>query len=180
MNNYLYQHYKGKYRVLAEYDSETNDFPRDEQGNIDSDFNDFYIPGRKNIKIVHAGGNILGCYIFSSTLGRNVLTNIYERELNKAIPNKTETIATILAENNIIENFTLYDGEILFTFKNKHLEDWADIFRLKKSGANISPLSPKNLPKSHYIIDNKDETEYDKLFNGLEQTKKMQTERRNA
>ena len=34
MDNYLYHKYKGKYRVLPHYDTETNDFPRDEQGNI--------------------------------------------------------------------------------------------------------------------------------------------------
>ena len=27
MSDYLYEHYKGKYRVLANYDIETNDFP---------------------------------------------------------------------------------------------------------------------------------------------------------
>lgn len=178
MNNYLYQHYKGKYRVLAEYDWDTNDFPRNDQGNIDEDFNDFYIPGRKNVKIVHAGSNILGCYIFSSTLSRNILANIYEKELGKTAPSKAEKIAELLIGNNIIEDVTFYDGEILFTFKNKHLNNWANIFKLKKSGANISPLSPKNLPKSNYVIDETDEKEYNKLFNGLDKTQKMQIAKR--
>ena len=178
MSNYLYQHYKGKYRVLAEYDSDTNDFPRNEQGNIDEDFNDFYIPGKKNVRIVHASGNILGCYVFSATLGRNILANIYEVELNQTAPSKAEKIAKLLIDNNIIEEFTPYDGEILFTFKTKHLDDWANIFKLKKSGANISPLSPKNLPKSDYVINSKDEKEYNKLFNGLEKTQKMQIAKR--
>ena len=177
-SNYLYSHYKGKYRVLAEYDWDTNDFPRNEQGNIDEDFNDFYIPGRKNVRIVHAGGNILGCYIFSNTLGRNILANIYEKECNKTSPKKMDKIGELLISENIIEEITIYDGEILFTFKAKHLDDWAKIFKLKTSGANISPLSTKNLPKSNYIINKNDEKEYDKLFDNLDKTQKMQVAKR--
>lgn len=178
MNNYLYQHYKGKYRVLAEYDWDTNDFPRDEQGNIDECFNDFYIPGRKNVRIVHAGGNILGCYVFSNTLGRNILSNIYEIECNKTPPKKIDKIGELLISENIIEEITIYDGEILFTFKAKHLDDWAKIFKLKTSGANISPLSTKNLPKSNYVINKNDEKEYNALFNHLSKTQKMQVAKR--
>ena len=76
----------------------------------------------------------------------------FERELNKDAPKKIEAIAQSLIDNNIIIDITYYDGEILFTFKNIHLDNWADIFKLKKSGANISPLSLKNLPKSEYVI----------------------------
>ena len=108
MNNYLYKHYKGKYRVLADYDWDTNDFPRDEQGNIDEDFNDFYIPGKKNIEIRHASQNVLGCYIFSIGLGRNVLASIYEQELNKQTPKKLEKIADDLI--CIIKNAQDKDG----------------------------------------------------------------------
>ena len=173
MNNYLYKHYKGKYRVLADYDWDTNDFPRDEQGNIDEDFNDFYIPGKKNIEIRHASQNVLGCYIFSIGLGRNVLALIYEQELNKQAPKKLEKIAEELINNNIIIDITYYDGEILFLFKAPHLEDWDKIFKLKKSGANISPLSSKNLPKSDYTIDKADEKRYNDLLINCDKTQKM-------
>ena len=178
MSNYLYQHYKGKYRVLAEYDWDTNDFPRDEQGNIDESFNDFYIPGRKNVKIVHAGQNLLGCYIFSITLGRNILANIYEMECNKTSPKKADKIGELLISENIIEDLTIYDGEMMFIFKAKHLDDWAKIFKLKTSGANISPLSTKNLPKSDYIINKSDEEAYNILFDNLNKTQKMQVAKR--
>ena len=33
-----------KYRVVTEYDKNTNDFPRDDNGNIDKSFEDIYIP----------------------------------------------------------------------------------------------------------------------------------------
>lgn len=173
MNNYLYKHYKGKYRVLADYDIETNDFPRDEQGNIDEDFNDFYIPGKKNVQIRHAGNNKLGCYVFSATLGRNILASIYERELNKNPPKKINTLADELIKENIITEITYYDGEILFIFPASYLEQWHDIFKLKKTGANISPLSSKNLPKSQYVINKKDEEEYNALLKDFDKQQKL-------
>lgn len=173
MSNYLYEHYKGKYRVLADYDIETNDFPRDEQGNIDSDFNDFYIPGKKNVQIRHAGRDRLGCYIFSIGIGRNILTDIYELETNKKAPKKLETLSDLMIKENIIEDITLYDGELLFIFKASHIDDWAKIFKLKTSGAKISPLSNKNLPKSDYIISKSDEDKYNSILSSLSKTEKM-------
>ena len=144
MSDYLYSHYKGKYRVLADYDLDTNDFPRDEQGNIDSDFNDFYIPGRKYVQIRHAGRDNLGCYVFSIGVGRNILTDIYEKESTKKAPKKLEPLCDKMVEEDIITDYTIYDGEVLFIFKAAHLDDWAKIFKLKKKSAKISPLSIKN------------------------------------
>lgn len=178
MSDYLYEHYKGKYRVLADYDIETNDFPRDEQGNIDSDFNDFYIPGKKNVQIRHAGRDRLGCYIFSIGIGRNILTDIYELETNKKAPKKLEALSDLMIKENIIEDITLYDGELLFIFKATYLDKWAHIFKLKTSGAKISPLSNKNLPKSQYQITKEDEDKYLRLMNGLSKEKKMQIARK--
>lgn len=178
MDNYLYHKYKGKYRVLPHYDIETNDFPRDEQGNIDKDFDDFYIPGRKNVEILHGTQNVLGCYIVGNTLARNILANIYQKELNKEPPKKMDVIAQQLIDEDIIVDITYYDGEIMFTFKAKHLDDWANIFKLKKTGASISPLSPKNLPKSDYKIKQSDENDYNKLFDGCDKVQKMQVAKR--
>lgn len=178
MDNYLYHKYKGKYRVLPHYDTETNDFPRDEQGNIDKDFDDFYIPGRKNVEIHHGTQNVLGCFVLGNTLARNILANIYEKECNKEAPKKINNIAEQLINKDIIIDITYYDGEVMFTFKAKHLDDWADIFKLKKSGASISPLSPKNLPKSNYIIKATDEKEYNTLLNNLTKVQKMQITKR--
>ena len=58
-------------------------------------------------------------------------------------------------------------------FKNIYLNKWADILKLKKSGANISPLSSKNLPKSDYIINKKDEEKYKTLLINYNKTQKM-------
>lgn len=173
MSNYLWEHYKGKYRVLADYDLETNDFPRDDDGNIDSDFNDFYIPGRKYIQVKHAGRDNLGCYIFSIGVARNILTDIYEMETSKKAPKKLEPLCEVAVKENVITDYTIYDGEALFVFKAAHLDDWASILRLKTSGAKISPLSTKNLPKSDYEIDEADIKKYEAIVAGLERTDKM-------
>ena len=178
MSDYLYEHYKGKYRVLANYDIETNDFPRDEQSNIDSDFNDFYIPGKKNVEIRHAGRNKLGCYVFSTGIGKNILKDIYELETNKKAPTNINTLIDTMIKQDIIDEVTLYDGELLFIFKATHIDDWAHIFKLKTSGAKISPLSNKNLPKSKYEINKKDENQYLSLMNNLSKEEKMQVARR--
>lgn len=178
MNNYLYNKYKGIYRVLADYDQDTNDFPRDDQGNIDSSFEDFYIPGKKGVQIRHAGQSMLGCYAFGTGMGNNLLKAIYKKELKKEPPSKMETVEKKLIEANIIAEVTHYDGELLFTFKADHLSDWANIFKLKTSGANISPLSSKNLPKSDYEINKADENKYKILFpNGMEPMQKAQVAR---
>ena len=45
--------YVGTYRVKAEYDVATNDFPRNEDGSIDSTFEDIYIDCANGCKIMH-------------------------------------------------------------------------------------------------------------------------------
>ena len=69
----------------------------------------------------------------------------------------------------------LYDfrDRIDYMFKNVYLDKWADIFKLKKSGANISPLSSKNLPQSDYIIDKEDEEKCKVLLINCDKTQKM-------
>lgn len=181
--NYLYNKYKGKYRVLADYDLDTNDFPRDDSGNIDPDFNDFYIPGKKGVQIRHSYRDILGCYALgtSAKLGNNILKQIYTKEFNKEPTEYKSTDKTMtrieieLIKASIIIEVTHYDDGILFTFNSKHLDDWANIFKLKTSGANISPLSSKNLPKSDYKIPSKDENKYKELLpKNMDNIKKAQ------
>lgn len=177
MSNYLWEHYKGKYRVLADYDLETNDFPRDEQGNIDKDFNDFYIPGKKGVQIKHAGRDKLGVFIIGNSIAKNILTNVYEKETNKKAPVKMEKLCESALLNNVIEEYTLYDGEALFIFKASNIEDWAKPCKLKTSGAKISPFSVKNLPKSNYEIPEEDEMAYRKILEKLPKDKRVAASR---
>ena len=53
MDLYLTNKFKGTYRVLAELDEVTNDFVRDDKGNIDESFSDFYIKCQGGVKIKH-------------------------------------------------------------------------------------------------------------------------------
>ena len=101
--------------------------------------------------------------------GDNVQGNIVEG---------VENISDKASNRDIIVDITYYDGEIMFTFKAKYLDDWANIFKLKKTGASISPLSPKNLPKSDYKIKQSDENNYNKLFDGCDKVQKMQVAKR--
>lgn len=58
--------YKGKYRILCNIDQKTNDYPRSENGNLDTD--DLYIKCSGGSQIYHYGHSTLVAYIPS--LGR--------------------------------------------------------------------------------------------------------------
>ena len=79
LDNYLTQHYKGKYRVKAHYDQSTNDFIRDADGELDDSFGDFYLSGRSGIEIRHGVGSELACYVPKLQLGNNILKSYYEK-----------------------------------------------------------------------------------------------------
>ena len=78
LDNYLTQHYKGKYRIKAHYDLSTNDFVRDANGELDDSFGDFYLSGRSGIEIHHGVGSELACYIPKLQLGINILKSYYK------------------------------------------------------------------------------------------------------
>ena len=80
MAGYL-RKYCGQFRVKADIDQTTNDFPRDEQGNIDSSFDDFYIPCASGSKIRHYGQKTLLYYCTSIGKFRNILKKIYEDKI---------------------------------------------------------------------------------------------------
>ena len=70
MTSYLMK-YKGKYRLKAHICQNTNDFPRDENGNLDTD--DVYIKCANNCQIYHYGKSTLVAYIPSLGRGHNIL-----------------------------------------------------------------------------------------------------------
>jgi hypothetical protein len=163
MDNYL-RRYVGTYRVKANYDLETNDFPRDYNGNIDDSFGDFYIACNNNIEIRHATGSHLWCYIPSKKRGMNILKQIYlDKICNdvKTIPDN-DTIGNELINKNILINVDILDFEVAFTFKNTDMEYIAAIVKPKTSGKNIQPLSKRNLPKSKSVIPDKEMKRYQK------------------
>ena len=132
MANYLLR-YKGKYRLLCELDQNTNDFPRDDMGNVEDV--DVYISCQHGNKIFTYGHIdnkrpvwLLG-YVPSIGRGHNVIKALKEKEIEIV---------------DCIEN----DEEVEFKFKASDIDVVADVMKARTYGAGISPFSSKNLPKS--------------------------------
>lgn len=162
LDNYLTQHYKGKYRVKAHYDLSTNDFIRDADGELDDSFGDFYLIGRSGIEIHHGVGSELACYIPKLQLGNNILKSYYEKMIGSYGKKSVDKIVEELKANKYINDCDILSIEVYFTFDAKYLDDLAPIVKLKTSGANISPFSVRNLPKAPYTIPKKDMDKYKK------------------
>lgn len=131
--NYYLSKYVGKYRVKAEIDRSTNDFCRDNNGNLCNDL-DIYIKCANRIQIYHFGGNILEVYIPSIGRGHNILNAINE------------------SAKDIIFEIRETDKEVLFKVKDKNLEKITSYLRPQISGAGTSPFSPKNLSKKKDVL----------------------------
>ena len=162
LDNYLTQHYKGKYRVKAHYDLSTNDFVRDAEGELDDSFGDFYLSGRSGIEIHHGVGSELACYIPKLKLGNNVLRGYYEATIGNSTNKSVDKIVDELRNAGFINDVDIMDWEVYFTFNAEHLDTLAPIIKLKTSGASTSPFSTRNLPKAPYTIPKKDMDKYKK------------------
>ena len=171
LDNYLTQHYKGKYRVKAHYDQSTNDFIRNSEGELDESFGDFYLSGKSGIEIHHGIGGELACYVPKLQTGNNILKSYYDKMIGNHGKKSVATCVNELIEQGYINDCDILSVEIYFTFNAKYLDDLAPIVKLKTSGANISPFSVRNLPKAPYSIPKKDMDKYKKVkgdLNGLQ------------
>lgn len=144
MSNYLVNNYKGRWRILSDIDQSTNDFPIDCNGNRDED--SVYISCKNDNKIWYYGLNesrraILGAYIPSKGRGRNI---------KKAM--KKDKIEFF--------NYSESENEVVFYFLATDIEYIAEALGAKTSGANISPFSSRNLPKSKVSIPSEEIDEY--------------------
>ena len=120
MSNYLTENYKGKYRIKANYDLRTNQFPRKLNGNLEDV--DCYIDCQKGIRIHHFGHSTLEVYIPSLQQGRNVLRFIYRDYINKSNTNtniseydverKDGNIIHMTKETVLILDSKLYEKEL--------------------------------------------------------------------
>lgn len=159
MAHYL-RKYVGTYRVKAEYDLSTNDFPRLENGSLDPSFDDLYIVCKNNVKIKHGVGNVLGCYIPSKSRGLNILRQIYKDKIFKTLPadkgQYAENLCSELVKHEILVSAEVLDYEVIFEFKADTLDYIAKLVGASSYGANISPFSSKNLPREPYKIPEKD------------------------
>lgn len=144
MAGYL-RRFVGTYEVRADYDLDTNDFPRDLSGNIDPTFDDYYINCANGIKIRHATGSTLSCYIPSLKMGNNILKDL---------------------EQYAIEVDRL-DNEVYFTFPASVVDIVAKRCKVKTKGKNIQPLSPTTLPKRKSIVPESELKRYKRAFEKL-------------
>lgn len=127
-----------KYRVVAEYNQNTNDFPRDKHGNIDKSFDDLYIRCSYGNRIYSYGRGVLVAYIPSVGRGNNIL-----KSLDEKVAFEIETT----------------DEEVLFKFKYKDLDQVATLLKAHNNPKDkegnyhyISPYSVKNLRKNKVNI----------------------------
>lgn len=160
MSSYLYNKFKDKYRVIADYDMDTMDFPRDYNGTIDSSFDDYYIPCKKNVEVRHGYRDILTCFVWSLMMGNNVVKAIYKLEIGDLGEHTSEWHYKKLKEKGVFTEYFVGGCECSFSFKAEYLPRWEGILKPKTYGRGIKPLSNKNLPKSDYVIPAEDLRKY--------------------
>ena len=150
MNHYLMK-YKGTYRVLPELDMNTNDFPRDSDGNIESSCG-LYITCQGEAKIYDYGKDgkymQLCAYIPSRTRGRNIAKKLDGIGIKYSCYDET-------------------DEEVAFLFPSTEIDKVAKLLKAKTSGASISPFSKRNLPKSTVEIPSDEMARYKKITSRL-------------
>lgn len=137
MSNRYMMKYKGKYRLLSPIDTETNDFPRTPSGDVEEDL-EIYITCQHGSKIYAYGTDghkemQLAAYVPSLGRGRNVRKAMDKEKIEYYAYDET-------------------DEEVRFFFSSNDIEKVAKLLKAKISGANISPMSKRNLPKNNNVI----------------------------
>ena len=149
MSHYLMK-FKGQYRLLPELDIETNDIPREVTGEVADGYDDIYIAcshGNKIFSYGHIDNKKdvwLMAYIPSIGRGNNIV-----KALDKQGIEYIDYIKT--------------DAEIEFKFRAKDIEPVAELMKAKTAGANISPFSKRNLPKSDVEIPTEEIARYKEI-----------------
>ena len=183
---FLTDKFKGIYKIRTEYDSFTNQFPRDLNGNY-SDY-DLFIDCSNGIRVFYFGyRGTLEAYIPSIGRGRNIIKAIYsdfikpiedseymeviEREKDGEITTTNSFNYEALYKdeelNKFIHTVIETDEELTFKFKWNLMEQFEKYLKPKTSAANRSPFSSKNLPKCEYIIPEKDMNKYKEVTSKL-------------
>lgn len=160
--NYMYRYlekYTGKYRVLAYYDVDTKDFPRDSNGEIDSSFDDLYIPCKKGI-ITHTYDDFDNLTLCIYDKRPSVAKSIFE-EIIKKYP-------------DIDAQLVLSGNDSFIYFYDKDINKIASIVKPKTSGAKIKWNDSRNLPKIEYSIPEEDNKKLVNAIKKLSRTQKMQ------
>ena len=140
--------YKGIFRLRTPIDTSTNTFPREYTGQFAD--NDVYIDCQKNVQIFSFGRGILQAYIPSIGRGNNII---------KAIQSDLGY--------DVIFDIEKSDSEVLFKFNAKSMEQLVQYLKPKTNGADRSPFSTKNLPKTKYDIPDEDLYTYKSIVSKL-------------
>lgn len=166
MSDFL-RRYVGTYRVKAHYDLETNDFPRDYNGDIDSNFDDYYISCKNGGEIKHVSytSNLM-YYNEKITVIYKILKGLITHELGIEVTSRTD-VEKYISKLKLVYNIDLMDSEGSFEFKADNLPELAEFLSPYTNGKSIPPLSPKNLPKATYEIPSSDLNKYKKLINSI-------------
>lgn len=175
MSRYLMK-YKGMYRLKPNLDQSTNDFPRDENGNIDASYDDIYIKCASGSQIYHFGHGTLVAYIPSIGRGHNILIALAKclGVITKdSISRDYETLYSLLEKDGTIHNIMENDSEIEFRFNAKDINLIANFLKPQTSGSDISPFSSRNLPKSNYVIPAEDSEVYKEITNSIPKDNKL-------
>ena len=136
MSNRYMMKYKGSYRLLPVIDQETNDFPRTPSGDVEEDL-EIYIACQHDNRIYAYGTDghkemQLAAYVPSLGRGRNVRKAMDKEKIEYYAYDET-------------------DEEVRFIFSAKDIERVASLLKAKTGGANISPMSKRNLPKDKSV-----------------------------
>lgn len=168
--SYLIDKFKGQYRLMVEYDRNTNQFNRKANGTFEDI--DVYIDCANNTRVFYFGDGLLECYVMSLGRGRNVIKNIYSDFVKDIESSKYMTVKEASGKkttvydyeslykdkdlNEIITGIYETDEEVIFKFYWDKMEMFEKYLKPKIAAANRSPFSRKNLPKSQYIIPDND------------------------
>lgn len=157
MSNRYLMRYKGKYRLLPVIDQETNDFPRTPSGDVEEDI-EIYITCQYDNRIYAYGTDghkemQLAAYIPSLGRGRNIRKTMDKEKIEYYAYDET-------------------DEEVRFVFSAKDIEKVASLLKAKTGGANISPMSKRNLPKDKSVqIPDEDMKRYKDITSGLDKNR---------
>ena len=121
MSKYLYNKFYGKYRILVPIDQRTNDFPRNVDGDIETE--DFYIPCKYG-EISHYGRNILQALVFSGSKYKSLEKRMKEEDINPVRVQEGQNEAVVF-------------------FNVKDMDFFATELKAKTMGKNIRPFSSK-------------------------------------
>lgn len=117
--------YVGKYQVLTELTTDTNDFIRNDDGSISDDYDELYIPCAFDGKIKH-------------TYRDGVLAYFIDK------PRTLKRLMTELSASGI--EYEEDDSEEFFYFNDADMKVVAKIVGAKTKGKKIKPFDEKNIP----------------------------------